>query len=261
MTAHNKKSLKYEIEALLLSKEPTRKIQYEDLIYTRKNIKIFKKNSHNLTSETIKAYEINLSGKEIAVSQGQLLIIDHNNTITIYNYDDNLKLKKIRKMRIHLLLFLTKTNSLSTNCKMVFYNILLTLVKQQVQRIDTFLEDIMMYLEVDKLSNMFFHKEYLVCKYKNGSVTVYDNKLAKVNNFIGNIRSEMDDMCFDKDTNVHNIDYERVSLHIKRNTIEINHKEKSFIEVVDVPGMIQCVYIDNLIFMLMEESIKILKFV
>lgn len=251
MFEKNAKSLKIEINSAILRKNQyKRKVSYNDF-KKDKDTKILQQINHDLTGETIKAYNISLAGEEIQVINGHLLIYGEG-AISIYRVNEHLQLKKVKVMRTHLLLFLIKSKAIGHECRLIFYNILLTLTEQKVKKIETMLEEILLYLDIDILVNMEYINEHLVCEYRSGVKQVFNNNLLKMEGVsVRGVSTLKND----------ELRYEGVVVKICNDKIEVNHLYKSFVEVLSVPGIRQHVACDNLLFLLTEKTIRVLKFI
>ncbi|KAK1347393.1 hypothetical protein CWI38_0926p0010 [Hamiltosporidium tvaerminnensis] len=268
-------SLELEINSAILRRNNSSNCVKNIELYQNnlKSIKILEINSYNLSGEDIKAFDIFLEGNEITVID-DFISIYNNNIISIYKWDSNIKLSKIKVFKTHLLLFYIKSNLLSKNSRIIFYTIILTLIKQKIKRIDSFLEGILLYLDIDNITDMEIIDEKIIIKYKNSisySYDLYLNRIDTPNNYninsintsstnnTPNINTKNTNNCTKKDI-LSQINTSNTTIIVKPDIIEINHKEKSFFENIKVPNAQQCVYTSNYMFLLCDKFIRVLKF-
>ncbi|KAM0688695.1 hypothetical protein COBT_000049 [Conglomerata obtusa] len=252
LSADNITSLKLEITNILLERNKNnRKVQYEQILQHLEEKKVIFKTKHfNFTNEKTRSMSISITGDEI-YALGSHLLVYKDGVISIYNYDNNLKMRKIRELKTHLLIFYIKTETICNESKNVMYNIILNLVEQRIKRMDQLLEDIVFYLNINKLSKMQIKNGYLICNYKDDSQIVYNDRLMKIDSEYINIEDERGN----KKEFIEKFECNKTKLYVKSNGIEVNFKNKSFYEFYNIAGIRKCTYNSNVLFLLTEDKL------
>lgn len=217
------------------------------LFFHNKKISIFNPVAIKLLGTKYKSYQTEIIADEIAVIEGMMMGL-HENVLRIYKWNEDLEFRKVREIRTHALLFLIQTKSLKNETKQVLYNIVMVLIKQKIERIDLFLDKILAIVNIDDINEMYFVKDVLVCEYLDGEKRVFDTGMKEV-----------------KDKNVEKlkmrIEVEKnVTIRQRYSWIEINYEKKNYLDVIEMGMIKQCVYVNEYVFVLGEDSIKILKF-
>ncbi|KAF7684724.1 hypothetical protein TCON_0075 [Astathelohania contejeani] len=250
----NSKSLALEINnAILRQNRNAKSFPHNHINCNINNMEIFVLDPHDLRGEAISGHEIKLEGEEFMVIKDYLLL-KTNDIIRIYKWKENVTLKLIKTIRSHLLLFLIKTGSINKNVRLVFYRIILVLIRNKIKRVDSFLEGILFYLNIDYLENIEICDKRLICYYMDGSIKTYDGCLNEIENF---------DKCYKsvpKIDNTEQIVYDNISVIINEKSVEIIHNDKSFYEKFRIEDILQCCYTSKYLFLLTKTSIKVLEF-
>ncbi|KAF9764426.1 hypothetical protein NGRA_0570 [Nosema granulosis] len=154
--------------------------RYEKELVMRDFIKVDKIYWHpthsDFTGDNIKVYEIKTKCYDF-FSVKNLLLILVDEGIKIYRISEKMHLKNIKSIKEHLLIFLVRKEALRQNVKNFFYKILLYLVWDETIRVESHLEGIMLYLNVDEIENIKEYKSCVEIEYKNGEKKLFDNKL------------------------------------------------------------------------------------
>lgn len=218
-----------------------------NVFFQDKEITIFNPVAIKLPGTKYKSYETNIVASEIAVTDGMLISLQ-NNTLRVYKWDSELEFRKIREIRTHLLLFLIRTNSLKKKTRLVLYNIVMTLIEKKIERIDLFLDSILTIMNIDDVDEMYFDSASLVCEYKNGERRIFDSGMKEVAIEVGQRGDDRIEIM------------KNVVVRERENWIEIDYESKNYVDVIETGEIKQCVYVNEFLFVLGKESIKILKF-
>lgn len=247
----NVKSLKNEIEKLIDSRYFYIR-QLGESCFKNNGYYLFKAADTRIYDRKLRAFDVNIKASEIYVQDSYLITYD-DEVLTILTFDNRFKFKKIREIRTHYLLFCIKTQSISKEARFIMYNMLLSLTVQKVKMIDKFLEDIMIFLNVENVSSMYIKDGLLYCTYHNLNTKVYDATLST--------ETDYDLTNIDEPPKIGNkLAFEDLTINVLENKLEIDYVKKSYIEVIEIPDIKQVYCNDNNLFVLTDSNVKILAF-
>ncbi|KAG0440077.1 hypothetical protein DMUE_2003 [Dictyocoela muelleri] len=199
-------------------------IQYFKPIKTKRGLKI-------------KAYELDIIGTDISAINNYFLV--YNDKINIYKWTDKIKL--VKKIDSHLIVFLLKSGRID-KIKNVLFNILLTVYSQDIERFESVLENVILFLEIVNVSDMKIENDFLVVD-RVGERVVYNQKLQ----FIDFLVNFNDTKC---DSN----------LYLSFCSLKIVQPDKSFDEEIYLGEYRQIFFIENYALVLMKDKMMILSF-
>lgn len=208
---------------------------------------LFSRNLYDLSGERIRTLKIELTGDELYVIEGYLLLY-RRGVIRIYRYDAEFNCTRVRSMESHLLTFLVGKGALGQRCRFLFYNVLLHLVKNNEKKYDAKLRDVMCYMCVDWLVDVRFGDSGVVCTYRNGESVAYDDRL-RPGCQVDVCRKEQKD-----------IECGGQKIRVARNHVEVTRRDRSFKNVLAIEGIRQYIALGCSLFLLTPDSVKVLSF-
>ncbi|KAG5858880.1 hypothetical protein KMI_10g15790 [Encephalitozoon hellem] len=208
---------------------------------------LFSLNRYDLSGEKVKVFSVELTGDEFYVIDGYLLLY-RGSTLGIYRYDKRFKCTKVRSISLHLLIFLLKKKAISRRCRLLFYNILLHLVKSSEKKYDMKLREIMCHMCVDWMVDVKLGDGMALCTYRNGESRIYNDRLQIVN----------DNFLQRKDGSTIECGDQRVRM--MKGRVEVARNGCKFKSVFAVGEIRQYIALGSNLFLLTEDSIKILSF-
>ncbi|KAM0672292.1 hypothetical protein CWI42_010380 [Ordospora colligata] len=209
----------------------------------------FVPNQHDLSGEKVEVFNIDLTADEMCLVDGYFLLY-RNGAIRIYRYDTKFKCVKVRKIESHLLIFLIKRGRINKQCRFLFYNVLLNLIKSNEKKYDQKLNDIMCSMCVDWITSIKFGMNgEILCVYRNRESRVFNAKLQVISST---------GFSFVKDSNV--VESREQTVTVKKNGLEITRKDRSFKNVLAINEIKQHSAIADILFLLTNNGIKALRF-
>lgn len=212
-------------------------------------ISYFGANTCDLSGERVRIFNIDLAGDEFYVIDGYFLLY-RKGKITIYKYDSSFNFSRTRSISNHLLTFLIKKHGIGRRCRFFFYNVLLHLIKNGERRCDFKLRDIMQYMCIDWLRDVKTCGEGVVCFYRNGESRTYDSRLQVV--------SGSSERGWRGSERV--IENRVQTVRISKNGVEIAPHGRSFKDVLAIRDIRQHMALDDSLFVLTRDSVKVLSF-
>lgn len=207
----------------------------------------FSLNRYDLSGEKVRVFSIELVGNEFYAIEGYLLL-HRGDSIKVYKYDEKFRCTRIKSMDFHLLIFLVKKKAISRRCRLLFYNILLHLVKNNEKKYDMKLKEIMCYMCADWMVDARMGDCMVSCVYRNGESRVYNSKLQLVD----------ENFLWKKEKST--IECKSQKIKVMKNCVEVSRNDWSFKSVFPVGEIRQYVALENSLFLLTEDSIKVLSF-
>lgn len=206
-------------------------------------------NTSDLSGERIETFNIDLTGDDLYVLDGYLLLYVRE-TIRIYRYDSMFNCTRLRTISSHLLIFLIKKRAVNRRCRLFFYDVLLHLIKNNERNYDSKLRDIMHYMCIDWLDDVRLCSEGALCIYRNGESRLYDHGLR--------VLAEDKHLVFGRNENV--VKNQVQTIRISKKGVEIIHIDRSFRDLLTIEGIKQHIILRNALFLLTGNSIKVLRF-
>ncbi|AFN82375.1 hypothetical protein EROM_010300 [Encephalitozoon romaleae SJ-2008] len=207
----------------------------------------FSLNRYDLSGEKVRVFSIELTGVEFYVIDGYILLYQ-GNMVGIYRYDKRFKCTKIRSINLHLLLFLLRKKAMSRRCRFLFYNILLHLVKNNEKKYDMKLREIMCYLCADWMTDVKLGDGVVSCTYRNGESRVYNGRLQLIKSSPSWRKDKSTMECGDQ------------KVRVMKNCVEVTRNDWQLKSMFPVGEIRQYIALRSNLFLLTEDSIKVLSF-
>lgn len=203
----------------------------------------------DFTGDNIKVYDLLVRCFDFYCVENLLLLVVEEG-MKIYRFDGTLKL--IKSLKHHLLIFLIRKEGLREAVKNFFYKILLYLVRDETIRIESHLEGIMLYLEVDEILDIRECQGHVEIVYRNGEVKYYDGRLQGIPP-----RDEKSKRKMKPNTLVK---IQNKSIFIFRDLVRIEFSSGISKKEINTKKIEKVVESERIIFIKTEDSIKAIEF-